>query len=231
MTLHRRDFSRCLIVAAAVGPAGAAVLAPAPARAEASISEGVQYVRLAEPVPVAVPGKIEVIEFFWYECPHCNAFEPALEAWSAHVPDDVAFRRVPVWFREEPFTIQQRLYYTLEALGLVPTLHKKVFAAIHRERIRMRTAEDLTAFALKNGVDPLKFIAAFNSFSVQSKSLQARQVAAAYKIDAVPAMGVNGRYYTNGNLANAGGSSSGSNDRMLVVVDALIAKVRQAARG
>jgi protein dithiol oxidoreductase (disulfide-forming) len=171
-----------------------------------------------------------VIEFFWYECPHCNAFEPALEAWSGRVPDDVAFRRVPVWFREEPFTIQQRLYYTLEALGLVPTLHRKVFAAIHRERVRMRTPEDLTAFALKNGVDPLKFIAAFNSFSVQSKSLQARRVAAAYKIDAVPAMGVNGRYYTNGNLANAG-ASSGSNDRMLAVVDALIAKVRQAARG
>jgi protein dithiol oxidoreductase (disulfide-forming) len=230
MTLDRREFSRCLFVAGAAGAAGAAVLAPAAARAEASISEGVQYVRLAEEVPVAVPGKIEVIEFFWYECPHCNAFEPALEAWSGRVPDDVAFRRVPVWFREEPFTIQQRLYYTLEALGLVPTLHRKVFAAIHRERVRMRTPEDLTAFALKNGIDPLKFIAAFNSFSVQSKSLQARRVAAAYKIDAVPAMGVNGRYYTNGNLANAG-ASSGSNDRMLAVVDALIAKVRQAARG
>ena len=225
MTLHRRDFSRVLI------GAGAAVAGvSARAAGEAKFTEGVQYVRLAEPVPIAVPGKIEVIEFFWYECPHCNAFEPALEAWAGRLAGDVAFRRVPVWFREEPFTIQQQLYYTLEALGLVPTLHRKVFAAIHNERLRMRTTEDLTAFAFRNGVDPMKFIAAFNAFSVRSKSLEARRVAAAYKIDAVPSMGVNGRYYTNGNLANAGGSP-GSIDRILAVVDALIAQARQGARG
>jgi thiol:disulfide interchange protein DsbA len=92
-----------------------------------SPTEGVHYVRLAEPAPAGSPGKIEVIEFFWYECPHCNAFEPALDAWAKRQPDDVAFRRVPVWFREEPFSTQQRLFYTLEALGVLPTLHRKVF--------------------------------------------------------------------------------------------------------
>jgi thiol:disulfide interchange protein DsbA len=93
----------------------------------------------------------------------------------------------------------------------------------------MRTAEDLTAFALKNGIDPLKFVAAYNSFGVQSKAAQARQTASAYKIDAVPAMGVQGRYYTNGTLANAG-KPGGSVDRMLGVVDVLVARVRQGNR-
>jgi thiol:disulfide interchange protein DsbA len=201
----------------------------APAQAEQAPVEGVHYTRLAQPAPAGAAGKIEVIEFFWYECPHCNAFEPALEAWTARQGEDVAFRRVPVWFREEPFSAQQRLFYTLDALGLVPTLHRKVFFAIHNEHTRMRSAEDIAAFALKNGVDPLKFMAAFQSFGVQSKALQARQIAAAYKIDAVPAMGVQGRYVTNGTLANAT-SGPGSNDRMLAVVDALIAKVRQGHR-
>lgn len=177
----------------------------------------------------AAGAKIEVIEFFWYECPHCSAFEPALEAWARRQPDDVAFRRVPVWFREEPFSAQQRLFYTLEALGLVAKLHRKVFQTIHGERTRLRTAEDLAAFALRNGVDPVQFMTTYSSFGVQSKSLQARQTASAYKIDAVPAMGVHGRYYTNGNLANAG-LPPGSVDRMLGVVDVLVARVRHGGR-
>jgi thiol:disulfide interchange protein DsbA len=218
MTLSRRDFSSCLI---GVGLASAVPLASAQGR----LTEGVNYVRLAEPAP-APAGKIEVIEFFWYECPHCNALEPALDAWTRRLADDVAFRRVPVWFREEPFGPQQRLFYTLEALGLVATLHRKVFQTIHGERTRLRTPEDMAAFALKNGVDPMAFMTTFNSFGVQTKAQQARQTASAYKIDAVPALGVQGRYYTNGNLAGTG-LPPGPIDRMLGVVDALIAKVRQ----
>jgi protein dithiol oxidoreductase (disulfide-forming) len=221
MTLNRRDFSTCLIGA---GLGGAVPRALAQARP----TEGVHYIRLAEPAP-APAGKIEVIEFFWYECPHCNALEPALDAWARRLPDDVAFRRVPVWFREDPFGPQQRLFYTLDALGLVPTLHRKVFQTIHGERTRLRTAEDMAAFALRNGVDPIAFMTAFNSFGVQTKAQQARQTASAYKIDAVPAMGVHGRYYTNGNLANAG-LPPGPIDRMLAVVDALVGKVRQGSR-
>ena len=223
MPFSRRDFHRTLLGAGFGG-----VLA-APGRAQNAPVEGVHYVRLAQPAPAGAAGKIEVIEFFWYECPHCNAFEPALDAWARRQGDDIAFRRVPVWFREEPFSAQQRLFYALEALGLVPTLHRKVFSAIHGEHTRLRTAEDIAAFALGNGVDPLKFMATYNSFAVQSKALQARQTAAAYKIDAVPAMGVQGRYYTNGTLANAT-SGAGSNERMLAVVDALIAKVRHGSR-
>jgi thiol:disulfide interchange protein DsbA len=222
MRFTRRDFSSCLLGAGLAGALPAA-------RAQAKPTEGVHYIRLADPAPAASGGKIEVIEFFWYECPHCNAFEPALDAWSRRVPDDVAFRRVPVWFREEPFGPQQRLFYTLEALGLLATLHRKVFHTIHAERTRLRTGEDMASFALKNGVDPVAFMTTYNSFGVQTKSQQARQIASAYKIDAVPAMGVQGRYYTNGNLANAG-QPPGPIDRILVVVDALVAKVRQGGR-
>ena len=222
MKFTRRDFSVCLLGAGVAGVLPEAL-------AQATPSEGVHYVRLAEPAPAPAGGKIEVIEFFWYECPHCNAFEPALDAWSQRLPDDVLFRRVPVWFRDEPFGPQQRLFYTLEALGLVPTLHRKVFQAIHVERARLRSAEDLAGFTLKNGIDPMAFMATYNSFGVQTKSQQARQTAAAYKIDAVPAMGVQGRYYTNGNLANAG-LPPGPTDRMLSVVDTLVAKVRQGSR-
>jgi len=221
MRLTRRDFSSCL-----VGTGLGSVLPGA--FAQSAPTEGVHYVRLAEPAP-APSGKIEVIEFFWYECPHCNALEPALDAWARRLPDDVAFRRVPVWFRDEPFGPQQRLFYSLEALGLVPTLHRKVFQAIHGDHTRLRTAEDMAAFALKNGADPIAFMTTYNSFGVQTKAQQARQTAAAYKIDAVPAMGVQGRYYTNGNLANTG-APPGPIDRLLGVVDALIGKVRQGSR-
>jgi thiol:disulfide interchange protein DsbA len=225
MTLNRRDFSTCLLGAGL----GGAVAAP-PVAAQGGVVEDVNYVRLAQPAP-STPGKIEVVEFFWYECPHCNAFEPALEAWARRLPDDVAFRRIPIWFREEPFTAQQRLFYALESLGLLPTLHRRIYYAIHSDRTRLRSPEDMAAFLTRNGVDAEKFMAAYHSFAVQSKSLQARQTAAAYKIDAVPAMGVQGRYYTNGTLASAGAArGNGSNDRMLVVVDALITRVRKEGR-
>ena len=224
MPFSRRHFSSRMLGAACAGLAAL----PALSQPKAPV-EGVNYVRLERPVPQTQPGHIEVIEFFWYECPHCYAFEPALEAWSQHLPGDVALTRVPIWFREEPFGAQQRLYYAIESLGLMARLHWRVFDAVHKQHVRLRTPEDIAAFMLSNGVDPVKFMTAFGSFAVQSKAQQARQLAAAYRIDAVPAMGVQGRYFTNGTLANANGGAAmpaGSNDRMLGVVDALIVKVR-----
>ncbi len=225
MTLNRRDFSTGL-----VGTACAAIaLTSAQAQPRGPI-EGVNYVRLAQPAQVSVPGHIEVIEFFWYESPHCNAFEPALEAWSKRLPADVVLRRVPVWFSEVPFTAQQKLFYALESAGLLPTLHRRVFYAIHNDHARLRNPDDIAAFVTKNGVDPAKFMPLYESFAVQTKAQQAKVLAAAYKIDAVPAMGVQGRYYTTGALANANGTANtpgGSNERMLDVVDALIVRARQ----
>ena len=196
-------------------------IAPFGARAQGGPVEGQQYVRLARPQPVATPGKIEVVEFFWYGCPHCYEFEPMLEAWVKKLPPDVALRRVPVAFRDEPFTAHQKIFYALEALGQVDAMQMKVFNAIHREHNRMDKPAEIAAFMQKNGIDSAKFLDLYNSFGVQTKTRQARTLAEEYKIDGVPALGINGRYYTSGSLA-------GSLDRSLAVADFLIQKSRKA---
>lgn len=212
--MKRRDFSNSLL---GLG-LGASTLA-VPAFAQGAPIEGKDYVRLGQPQPVP-PGKIEVLEFFWYGCPHCNAFEPALEAWAKKLPPDIAFRRVPVAFREEPFVAHQKIFYTLEAMGQVEAMHRKVFYAIHNDRARLDKVADISAFMAKNGVDGAKFTELFNSFSVQTKATQARRLSEAYRIDGVPALGVHGRYYTSGTLA-------GSTQRSLLVADHLIGLVRK----
>jgi thiol:disulfide interchange protein DsbA len=189
------------------------------ARAQGVPVEGKHYVRLSQPLPAAA-GKVDVIEFFWYGCPHCHAFEPALDAWSRKLPPDVAFRRVPVAFREEPFGAHQRIYYALEALGQLEAMHRKVFFAIHNDRQRLDKPADITAFMTKNGIDGAKFLDAYNSFGVQAKQRQARQLTEAYKVGEVPTLGIGGRYYTSGALA-------GSPERSLAVADYLIVQSRQ----
>jgi len=140
--MNRQEFFTQL-VAAGVGLSAAVIAAPA--AAQFVPVEGTHYVRLSEPLPVPA-GKIEVIEFFWYGCPHCNAFEPTLDAWQKKLPADVLFRRVPVAFRDEPYGTHQRIYYALEAMGLIPTMHRKVFYAIHGERQRLDKAPEIAAF-------------------------------------------------------------------------------------
>ncbi|HEX5632495.1 MAG TPA: thiol:disulfide interchange protein DsbA/DsbL [Gemmatimonadales bacterium] len=214
--MNRRDFSAQLLAA---GAGLASVGLPGLAHAQGAPVEGTHYVKLSQPLPVA-PGKIEVVEFFWYGCPHCNVFEPTLDAWSKKLPADVAFRRVPVAFREEPFTTHQKIFYALEQMGLVETMHRKVFYAIHVDRQRLDKPAEIEALMAKNNVDVAKFKDAFNSFSTQTKARQAAKLATDYKIDGVPAMGVNGKYYTSGSLA-------GSPEASLQVVDALIQRERK----
>lgn len=130
--MKRREFVAGSSAALALGG-----LVSAPASAQAGFQEGRHYVRLQQPVPVSAPaGKIEVLEFFWYGCPHCNAFEPTLEAWVKKLPADVAFRRVHVAFRTS-FEPLQRLYATLENMNLVEALHRKVFYAVHQQGARL----------------------------------------------------------------------------------------------
>jgi thiol:disulfide interchange protein DsbA len=231
--VHSRPLPRRTLL----GAAGAAALAGAlPARAQtpapnrgALPQEGQNYVRLAQPLAGASPGRIEVLEFFWYGCPHCNAFEPALEPWVQRLPADVAFRRVPVFFAERPFAAHQRLYYALEATNQLEKLHRRAFYAIHSERQRLADLDEAAAFVARQGGDADAFKAAWDGFAVQTKVQQARTLAAGYKIDAVPAMGVAGRWYTTGPLAAAGGQATGpgGNERMLAVVDHLLERVRQ----
>ena len=215
--MKRREFSSSLL---GVGGGVAALGWAAPGFAQGVPVEGTHYVRLSQPVPAGPAGKIEVIEFFWYGCPHCNAFEPTLEPWVRQLPADVAFHRVPVAFSAEPFVAHQRIFYALDSLGLVAAMHRKVFYAIHNDRLRLDKPVDIAAFMTRNGVDAAKFIEAYDSFAVQAKAKQATQQAAAYKIDGVPAIGIQGRYYTSGSLA-------GTNEKALAVADYLVQRVRK----
>lgn len=213
--MKRREFS--LGTAAALAASGLAL----PAHAQKKPEDGAEYITLDKRVPVeAAQGKIEAIEFFWYSCPHCNAFEPKLEAWIKKIPADVVVKRVPVAFRDS-FVPQQRLFYTLEALGKLDELHRKVFTTIHAERQPLDKEDQILDWAAKQGLDKAKFQELYNSFSVSTKARRATQLMDAFKVQGVPAMGIAGRYYTDGTMA-------GTMDRALQVTDYLIGEARKS---
>lgn len=151
------------------------------------------YLELNPPQPTESAGKIEVIEFFWYGCPHCYAFEPVLNPWIKKLPKDVVFRRVPAIFNEQ-WGVAARVFYTLEAIGEEARLHTALFDAIHKENLRITDESAMLAWAGKNGVDVEKYKAAYRSFGVESRLKRAQQMTNAYRIDGVPSMAVQGRY-------------------------------------
>jgi protein dithiol oxidoreductase (disulfide-forming) len=218
--MKRRDFSNQLLGTGLAVSLTTAVWSTAAQAQGAALVEGKDYLRLATPLAVP-PGKIEVIDFFWYGCPHCYSFEPALEAWAKKLAPDVAFRRLPVMFREEPFGAHARLYYAIEALGLIDSVHRKVFAAIHNEKATLSKPADISAFMTKNGVDGAKVVDTMGSFAVQTKLLKSKQIAEAFKLDGVPALGIQGRFLTSGSIA-------GTPERALAVADELIQRSRKA---
>ena len=180
---------------------------------------GSDYRKLDHPAPVDTPaGKIEVLEFFWYNCPHCHVFEPTLAAWVKQLPRDVVFKRVPIAFQDS-FVPQQRLYYGLEEMGLADKLHTKVFAAIHTDKQNLTRSEAIVDWVGRQGIDKAAFQTQFDSFSTLTKASRATQLQTAYQVNGVPAMGVAGRYYTDGDLAK-------TMDRVLQVVEYLADNVR-----
>jgi thiol:disulfide interchange protein DsbA len=216
--MKRRDFSLAAISAATV--AGLPWAAQAQGPAAAKPIEGKDYLSLDKRVPTDVgAGKIEVIEFFWYSCPHCNSFEPQFAAWLKAAPKDLVVQRVPVRFRDD-FEAQQRAYYVFESLNMVDAMHGKLFHAIHTERQQLNNAQALAAWANKNGLPEKKFMDTFNSFGVATKARRATQLQDAFKVQGVPALGIAGRFYTDGGLAQ-------SMDRALQVADYLIGEVRR----
>ena len=215
--MKRRVFS----VSAASVVAASAVSLPTVSLAQAKPQAGKDYAVLDTRAPVDTPAdKVEVIEFFWYSCPHCNAFEPALNSWIKTLPKDVVVKRVPVAFQDS-FVPQQKLFYALEALGKVDALHDKVFYAIHVDKQALNTEAKIVDWAVKQGLDKAKFQEAYNSFSVAGKVKRATLLQEAYKVEGVPAIGVAGRYYTDG-------TRSGSMGRALQTTDALVAEARKA---
>ncbi|MES2361570.1 MAG: thiol:disulfide interchange protein DsbA/DsbL [Pseudomonadota bacterium] len=218
--MQRREFSLSAATVAAASLGGTMAFSTAAQAQGKPPQEGSDYLVLDKPASIEAPaGKIEVVEFFWYSCPHCNAFEPQLEAWVKKAPKDVYFRRAPVAFRPD-FEPQQRLYYVLESMGKVEELHKKVFYAIHVEKQALATADQVTAWAEKQGINKAKFVEAYNSFPVVTKVRKATQLQDMYKVDGVPALGVAGRYYTSGSLAQ-------TMERALVATDYLIGLARK----
>ena len=217
--MKRRKFSLATLgTAAAVGAIGFS--GPSLAQGPAKFVAGKDYIKLGRAVPTETEtGKIEVIEFFWYSCGHCNSFEPAFAQWVKNVPKDVVVRRMPVAFRDD-FAPQQRLYFALEAMGLLEKLHSKVFQAIHGERLPLNTDSSILTWIEKQGVDKTKFADTAKSFGVASKLKRAVQLQNDFKIEGVPSLGVAGKYYIDG-------TSAGSMDRALQVTDSLLAQVRQ----
>lgn len=199
--------------------AAAALLAAGGARAQGAPVEGKDFVRLATPAPVAAPaGKVEVVEFFSYGCPHCYSFEPLLEPWVKKLPADVAFRRVPAAFNAS-WEGLAKIFYALEATDQLEAMHKRVFAAIHVQRQRLDKEADIAAFVKSAGGDEAKFLDAYKSFGVATKLRQGKQLAEAYKIDGVPTLGIHGRFFTSGSLA-------GTHERALAVADQLIKRAK-----
>lgn len=214
--MNRRDFSIQL------GVAGLGLTLVGQAQAQAPV-EGTHFVKLSQRAPVSLPGpdkKIEVVEFFWYECPHCFAFEPVLDGWTKKLPADVAFRRVPVGFTAR-HQVAQKLFYALEEMGQLANAHRKIFNAIHGQGQRLTNESDALALATAAGVDGAKFSETFKSFGVNTKATKARQLSDAYKIDGVPALGIDGRFFTSAALA-------GGHDRAVSVADYLIDRARKA---
>lgn len=209
--MKRRDFS----VSAAVAVTASALSLPALAQ-PATFKEGKDYDKLAKPVATSAPAdKVEVIEFFWYNCSHCNEFEPSLARWMTTAPKNASVQRVPVAFNAS-FAPQQKLYYTLEGMGKVDELHARVFRAIHVERQNLSKEDAIFAWVAKQpGIDMAKFKEIYNSFSVSNQVRRATQLQEAYGVEGVPSMGVAGRYYTDGTKA-------GSMPAVLAVVNYLI---------
>jgi protein dithiol oxidoreductase (disulfide-forming) len=180
----------------------------------ARFQENVAYERIIPVQPTANPDKIEVIEVFWYGCPHCHRFQPYVERWLLGADSNVTFIRLPAILNEN-WAIHARAYYTAEALGITAGMHEALFDAMHNRRERLRTEAELADFFEKHGVDRQRFRSTFNSFAVNSKVQRARELTRRYGIDGTPAIVVNGKYRT-------GPAMTGSFETLIDVMDFLV---------
>ena len=196
--------------------AGCAVL-PAPAFAVPDFQEDVHYHAIFPEQPGGENGKIQVVELFWYGCPHCYDFEPFLRKWLASKPEDVEFVRIPAVINQ-PAMVHAQAYYTAELLGVLDKLHGAIFKAMHEQKRALNTADELEAIFTEQGVSAEDFHKTINSFAVQTKVRRAMTLAGRYGISGVPAIVVDGKYRT--------GSGVGGYAGLLHLTDFLIDKAR-----
>lgn len=191
----------------------------------ATYEEGTDYQRIIPAQPTEVPkGKIEVVELFWYGCPHCYRFQPYIERWAKHLPADVVYRRMPAILGDN-WALLAKAYYTEEALGITDRTHRPLFDAIHAQKRRMDSEERLQAFFAEQGVSKDDFTKAFNSFWVDTKVRNAREMSRRYQAQATPSVVINGKYILNPD------NTQGNFNTMIKVMDFLIEKERAAQKG
>lgn len=198
-------------------------LAALPAAAQGDLQEGKQYVRIKNPQPVETGSKIEVLEFFSYGCPHCADLEPIVEDWLKRLPPDVQFRRVPVLFQPKWVTLA-KVYYTLDALGVEPKLSQDAFNALHKQGVDLSNEKTFFDWAASKGLDRKKVEDMFSSFTVSGKVNRAKSQAAAYSIQSVPYVVVDGKFATASDKV-------GTHANLPPAIDALVAKARAERSG
>ncbi|RTL41108.1 MAG: thiol:disulfide interchange protein DsbA/DsbL [Burkholderiales bacterium] len=220
--MKRRDFSALLASAPLAGAAGSALAQGGPV-------EGRHY-QVINPALPTTPGKIEVVEFFWYGCPHCFAFEPVLEEWAKKLPADVVYRKAHVAFRAN-VKIHQRMFYALEALGKEAVTRQAIFNALHLQGQTLDDAKSQAKFLSPLGVDPAKYQDAYNSFGVATKCTQAEKLSEAFRIDGVPTLGIGGRFLTSPSMAGGGQRMAEQElgQKALQIADFLIQRARNKA--
>ena len=213
---------RLICTAALLAFAGTSAFAATP-------QNGNEYLTLATPQPVEAGGKVEVIEFFAYYCPHCNLFDPLLAAWVKKQGNNIDFKRIHVT-SDPRVAPQQRLYFTLEAMGLVDQYHSKVFDAIHKDHLKLQSDDEVFDWAAKAGIDRAKFISVYRSFGIPSKLRHADSEMAAYKVDHWPFIAIGGKYTTSPSMANKNAPENMTEvqqqEHALQVMDFLVAKAK-----
>lgn len=197
--------------------------------AQAQLTAGKDYVPVQPPQPTDSGGKIEVLEFFWYGCPHCNNLQPSLQAWLKRKPADVELKHIPAVFQDSwvPLT---RAYYTIEAMGLVDKLHQEMFATLHRQRVQLRDANAIFDWAAAKGVDRKKFADTYNSFGVNGRTQRSIELTRKFDIPGTPALVIDGKYLTAPSMTLKADRTV-DYDRFFQIVDGLIAEARKGKKG
>ena len=205
-------------IVASIALAPLAALVPSGARAQPVL--GRDYSVLSPEQPVEGAGKIDVVEFFWYGCIHCYNLEALLEPWVPKLAPDAQFRRIPAVFDSPRWAHDAGLFFAFEALGVLERLHRPIFDAVHKDRLRTDNPEALTEWLRKNGVDPKRLDDTLKSFGVQSKVRRATQLTRAFRVEGTPLLAIHGRYTIS---AEQGRTHAG----MLAIAEQLIGVARK----
>jgi len=188
-----------------------------PAISQASdYSAGIDYDALETPVATQSGDKIEILEFFWYGCPHCFHFEPALNKWKKDLPTNVTFTRLPSPLNPS-WMVHTKAYYTLQTMGEAEKHHDAIFQAMHVQKQKLNNKASIATFLASRGVNKDSFLANFDSFAVEMRARQALQLGQSYKVSGVPMLAINGKYTVSA-------SKAGGYDGMIKITRHLIEK-------